>query len=213
VTDKFRAPPFHIQEVTPAHILAETQPNEPMSIGAAERRIAEIQAHITNIGRQLDDKSVQRKRAWAGDPHAAWRKAAMQARDELRLEEKSLRLWIERQEAPRRAKAKVAHAREEVERQEIDKSTRDARKLAQRSGEAQLWDLYLKVEVALLEILKAHGLTALGPLGHSLLYSAQILVPDWYRQQWLRTVYGTTWGRQAESQNNQNAQNNPDGGT
>lgn len=195
-----RSTPYPEAAISSQQVLADTQPNEPMSVAAAERRIAEIMAHVTNISRQLDDRSAQRKKPWASDPNAAWRRAATAARTELRQEEKALRLWIDRQEAPLRSRRKALHAREEIERQELVKSTRDARRLAQKSGEAGLWDLYLKIEIALLEVISAHGLTFVGPLGQSLLYSAQMLVPEWYRTQWLKTTYDTTWGRQAEAQ-------------
>lgn len=168
-----------------------------MSLAAAEKRLDEVLAHVTEIGRQLEDKSKKRKRPWASDPHEAWRKAAMQARDELRKEYSMLREWIERKRAESRKVVQARRAVDDLARQEVDRSTRDARRLATKDGQKQIWDLYLKTEVTLLAILAAGG--AVGPLGESLLYSAQQAVPEWYRDHWLHTVYGTTWGRQAEA--------------
>lgn len=194
-----RSEPFQAKEVTTAQVLEETRPNESMSVAAAERRLAEILAHVANIGRQLEDKTLQRKRRWTSDPHAEWRRVAMAARDELYKEERSLRVWIEKQDEPRVIAERSRKRHDELLRQELDKSTRDARRAARKSGEQELWDLQLQTEVVLLSIIAAHGPHAVPDLGHTLLSKASLLVPQWYREQWLRTSYGTTWGREAEA--------------
>ncbi len=191
-TDAFPAKIPTIEEV-----LAETEPDDPMNVAAAERRLAEDLAHVTEISRQLEDKSKARRRQWASDPHADWRKVAMMARDELRKEEHDLNAFLESQKQRDQRMEKARRTVADISRQEIDRSTRDARKAAGRGQEKPLWDLYLKSEVTLLTIMAAGGV--IGPLGESLLYSAQQVVPQEYRDYWLRTIYGTTWGRQAEA--------------
>lgn len=166
-------------------VFESTLPLEPMSIASAEVRMDEILAHIAEIGRQIEDRGKKRD--------LSWRKTAMQARDELRKEYATLLAHIERKRAVSKKIEKIRRAENDIARQDADRSTRDARKL---SDQKPLWDLYLKTEVALLAILAAGG--QVGPLGESLLYSAQA-VPEAYRDHWLRTVYGTTWGRQAEA--------------
>lgn len=198
MAERFRTDPFPEKTISIAEVLEQTRPNEPLSIAAAEMRLNEILAHVTNIGRQIEDRGSKKKgRAWASDPHGAWRKAAIAARDELRKEERSLRGWLERQDAPRKKAEKVRRTVKDLQRQEVDRLTRDARRLAKKSGDQPLWDLYLKIEITLLMSINTHG--SVDPVGESLLYTAQREVPDWYREQWLHTVYGTTWGRVAEA--------------
>jgi hypothetical protein len=197
MAERFKSDPFPEKTVTVAEVLEQTKPNEPISIAAAEMRLNEILAHITNISRQIEDRSSKRKRPWSSDPHAGWRRAAIAARDELRKEERSLRVWLERQDAPRKKAEKVRRTVKDLQRQEVDRLTRDARRLAKKSGDQPLWDLYLKIEITLLMTINTHG--SVDPVGESLLYTAQREVPDWYREQWLHTVYGTTWGRVAEA--------------
>lgn len=192
---EFRQSPFS-KEVIPDVVLRLKKPQEPMSTDLAEARLAEILAQITAISRQIEDKSRSRSRPWATDPNEAWRKAATQARDELHQEARGLRDFLSRNDAKKNEERCHRNATKELTRQEIDKSTRDARKLARKKGELPLWELYLKTEVALLTIINSGGV--IGPLGESLIYSARDVVPEWYRTHWLRTVYGTTWGRQAE---------------
>lgn len=159
-----------------------------MSLASAQVRMDEILAHIAEISRQIEDRRKKKR----SDP--AWRKSAMQARDELRKEYATLQTHIERRRATSRKVEKIRRATNDIARQDADRSTRDARKL---TDQKPLWDLYLKTEVALLAIVAAGE--QIGPLGESLLYSAQQAVPEEYRDHWLRTVYGTTWGRQAEA--------------
>jgi hypothetical protein len=180
---------------TVAEVLDATRPREAMSVAAAEQRLAEVVAHVAEIGRQLEDKNTKRRRPFATDPHGAWRSVAMKARDELRREERELRDFLERERARLSRGARHRAAIEDLARQDADRATRDARRLAKRSSEQPLWDVYLKAEVALLAI-AATGLD-IGPLGDSLLRAAQQCVPEWYREHWLHTVYGTTWGHEA----------------
>jgi hypothetical protein len=167
-----------------------------MSVAAAEQRLAEVTAHIAEIGRQIEDKNKKRRRPFATDPHGEWRKVAMKARDELERESRELRSFIERERARLARPERSRKAAEELVRQDSDRATRDARRRASASGDRALWDVYLKAEVALLAI-AATGMDV-GPLGDSLLRTSQQCVPEWYREHWLRTVYGTTWGREAE---------------
>lgn len=192
---KYETEPFADAAVSPDAILASTKPGEAFSPAGAEVRLAEISAHIAAISREIEDKSKKRGRAWATDPHAAWKKSATAAREELYREERMLRGFLDRCSAPARRLAKTKRKTDDLTRQEVDRSTREARKASKDA--IPLWNLYLRVEVALLTII-ASGMSV-GPLGESLLYSAQNAVPEWYRDQWLHTEYGTTWGKQAEA--------------
>ncbi len=180
---------YNTQPPTIQGVLATTRPREPLSIASAEMRLAEILAQVAEIGRQIEDKSRERG--------PAWRKTAMQARDELRKEEHSLNGFIDQKKAPVARAERARKAASDLTRQDVDRSTRDARRLSKKEQKQQLWDLYMKSEVALLSILAGGGF--IGPLGDSILYTAQNIVPEWYRDHWLHTVYGTTWGRQAEA--------------
>ena len=137
----------------PNEILEDTRPLEPMSQAAAERRMDEILAHLAEIGRQIETRGKGRK-------SEAWRRSAMIARDELRKELSAIRTSLERKKERSNRVEKIRRANEDLTRQEVDRSTREARKLAK--DQKPLWDLYLKAEVALLSILNASG--AIGPL-------------------------------------------------
>ncbi len=161
---------------------------EPLSIASAEVRLAEVLAQIAYIGREIEEARYPESKQW--------RTTAMKARDELRAEMRSLERFIASQRA-KIARGPIAKRRaDDLARQDADRATKDARKLAKKEHRTQLWDLYLRIEVALLAIIKAGG--DAGPLGDSLLRAANDVVPEWYREHWLRTVYGTTWGREAE---------------
>jgi len=192
-----RAEPFPpVAPPTVADVLAATRPREAMSVPFAEQRLAEVLAHVAAIGRQLEDKSKRRRRPFATDPHGDWRRVAMQARDELRREERELRTFLTTERDRAASVARHRRANQELARQDADRATRDARKVTKKDQQQALWDVYLKAEVALLAIAATVG--DVGPLGDSLLRAAQTCVPEWYRDHWLRTVYGTTWGREAE---------------
>jgi hypothetical protein len=193
---RYTADPFPpVAPPTTAQVRAETAPHESLSVAAAEMRIAEILAHIASISRQIEDKNIQRRKSWASDPVAEWRRSAMQARDELRKEEHDLRVFLERQKTILGGTDRTRRAVEDLMRQDGDRATREARRVAKRNGLLPLWDVYLRAEVTLLTIMATGALV--GPLGESLLRSAQDMVPEWYRDHWLKTVYGTTWGHHA----------------
>ncbi len=85
----------------------------------------------------------------------------------------------------------------DLKRKEIDRSTHALRKIAKKDQQGPIYDLLCEVQTALLEVIHAGG--QIGPLGASILYTAERVVPAEYREQWLYTRYGTTWGKQAES--------------
>lgn len=185
----FKQKPF--ARPTPQAVLVDTATDAKMSISGAETRLAEVVQHITEISSQ-----IERKRR-PGEARSEWRKSAMKARDELREEEKSLKGFIENSRHEIAVSEKKRRSIEETARQDADRSTRDARKIAKREGLVVLWDVYMKAEVALLSIVAGGG--QVGILGDTLLRTSHVTVPEWYRDQWLRSVYGTTWGKHASA--------------
>ena len=194
-TDLHRSDPFPSKPPTVAEILESTRPCEPMSLAAAEHRHAQVLANIVEISRQIEDKSRKRKKSWASDPHEAWRKVAMVARDELYKEEHALRAFIDRKHAPEVKMERERRIADDIKRREIDLSTRALRKIAKKEQQGPIYDLLCETQTALLEIIAAGGNVA--PLGESIILKAERIVPPEYHEQWIYTRYGTTWGHQA----------------
>ncbi len=192
-----KSDPFPVPTVTVNDILASTAAREPMSLAAAEQRHAEVLANIVEISRQIEDKSKKRRHAWASDPYGDWRKTAMVARDELHKEERALRLFIDRKNAPSARMDREQRIAADIKRKEIDISTRALRKIAKKEQQGPIYDLLCEAQTALLEIIAAGG--NIGPLGESILYKAERVVPQEYHEQWLYNRYAMTWGRQAET--------------
>jgi hypothetical protein len=194
----FRAPPFPESHApTLDEILEQTRPNAAMDAVRAKGRLAEILAQVAEIGRQIEDRkletiSLRKAKPRAVDPHETWRRAAGNARNELYREASMLRSFLRQSSSEDRSHRRVA----DIARQDSDRTLKQARKAAKKNQMTPIWDAYLKAEVALLAIMSASG--DVGPLGESLLQTAKNSVPEWYREHWLRTVYGTTWGREAE---------------
>lgn len=175
-----RQRPFPVPTALDAIAVAKTRPGV-----SSEARREELDAQIAELSRMIESLAGRGERRKRRQERAEWYRAACLARTNLR-----------RQRAELEARGADQRRLQELSRQEHDRATRQARNVARESGRAALWDCYLRAEVALLTI--AHNGGDIGPLGDSVVRSAEAAVPDWYREHWMATVYGTTWGREAE---------------